>query len=45
VFFGIIKPEEMANFYSVADVVISIVSSDGMPATLFEAMAMKKIMI
>ncbi len=44
-FFGIIKPEEMADYYSIADVVISIVSSDGMPATLFEAMAMKKIMV
>jgi glycosyltransferase involved in cell wall biosynthesis len=44
-FFGYIKPEEMANYYSVADVVISIVSSDGMPATLFEAMAMKKVLV
>lgn len=44
-FFNKIMPAEMANFYSIADVVISIVSSDGMPATLFEAMAMKKIMV
>lgn len=40
-----IKPDEMANYYSIADVVVSILSSDGMPATLLESMAMKKPMV
>jgi glycosyltransferase involved in cell wall biosynthesis len=44
-FLRTVEPEKMANFYSIADLIVSIVSSDGMPATLFEAMAMKTIMV
>lgn len=40
-----IHPREMPNFYSISDVVISILSSDGMPATLLESMAMKKTLV
>jgi glycosyltransferase involved in cell wall biosynthesis len=45
IFLNQVEPEDMAGYYSLADVVISILSSDGMPATLLEAMAMKKIMV
>lgn len=45
IFLNQVEPEDMAGYYSVADVVISILASDGMPATLLEAMAMKKIMV
>jgi len=40
-----ILPSEMAAYYSISDVVISILSSDGMPATLLETMAMKKTLV
>lgn len=36
---------EMSSYYSISDVVISILSSDGMPATLLESMAMKKTLV
>ena len=45
IFLNQVEPEDMVDYYSLADVVISILSSDGMPATLFEAMAMKKILV
>ena len=32
----------MPIYYGISDVIISILSSDGMPATVLEAMAMKK---
>lgn len=40
-----IHPHEMPSYYSICDVVISLLSSDGMPATLLEAMAMKKTLV
>jgi len=39
------SPNEMASYYSISDVVVSILSSDGMPATLLESMAMKKTLV
>jgi glycosyltransferase involved in cell wall biosynthesis len=45
IFLNQVEPEDMAGYYSLADVVISILSSDGMPATLLEAMAMKKKLV
>jgi glycosyltransferase involved in cell wall biosynthesis len=44
-FVGEILPSEMARYYALSDVVISILSSDGMPATLLETMAMKKTLV
>jgi glycosyltransferase involved in cell wall biosynthesis len=40
-----IHPQKMPSYYSISDVVISILSSDAMPATLLEAMAMKKLLV
>lgn len=40
-----VRPNEMASYYSISDVVISILTSDGMPATLLESMAMKKTLV
>jgi len=40
-----IDPTEMASYYSISDIVVSILSSDGMPATLLESMAMKKTLV
>lgn len=40
-FLNEVPPNEMPAYYSISDVVISILTSDGMPATLVEAMAMK----
>jgi len=37
-----IKASQMDDYYAISDVVISILSSDGMPATVLEAMAMRK---
>ena len=45
IFMNGIHPREMPNLYSISDVVISILSSDGMPATLLESMAMKKTLV
>jgi len=41
-FHGNITPEQMPYYYGVSDLVVSILSSDGMPATVLEAIAMKK---
>jgi glycosyltransferase involved in cell wall biosynthesis len=40
-FIGAISHEEMPAYFNLADAVISIPSSDGMPQTLYEAMACK----
>jgi glycosyltransferase involved in cell wall biosynthesis len=37
-----INQSDMPNYYTISDVIISILSSDGMPATVLEAMAMEK---
>lgn len=37
--------EKMPFYYACSDIIISILSSDGMPGTLLEAMAMKKPLI
>lgn len=37
-----INHSDMPNYYSISDVIISILSSDGMPATILEAMAMER---
>ena len=44
-FLGHIPLHDMAAHYSISDVVVSILSSDGMPSTLLEAMAMKKPLV
>ncbi len=37
-----VKSDEMYNYYAISDVVVSLLSSDGMPATVLEVLAMKK---
>jgi glycosyltransferase involved in cell wall biosynthesis len=44
-FLGKIPLHEMVNYYAISDLVVSILSSDGMPATVLEAMAMKKSLV
>jgi glycosyltransferase involved in cell wall biosynthesis len=41
IFLDRIEKEEMPVFYSISKVVVSILESDGMPATIIESMAMK----
>ena len=38
-FVGSINPDDMPDYYNLADVVVSIPQSDGLPQSLFEAMA------
>lgn len=44
-FIGSVPLEEMPGYYGIADIVLSIPSSDGMPQSLFEALACEKPMI
>jgi glycosyltransferase involved in cell wall biosynthesis len=37
--------EELPLFYNLADVIVSVPSTDGMPVTIFEAMACRKPLI
>ena len=36
-----IDPSDMNNYYSISDVVVSVLTSDGMPATILECLSMK----
>jgi L-malate glycosyltransferase len=40
-----IPPSHIHEYYSISDVVVSVVSSDGMPSTVLEAMAYKRAIV
>lgn len=45
IFLNEIHPHDMPNYYYISDTVVSILSSDAMPATILESMAMKKNLV